>query len=214
MGTRVLSALSGNNSVKRLSFRHYQFGEDHIHSLARALPTNHGVVQLSLEGLEMTDETWSLLFRSLSTHPRIKHVCFRDDGNHTNLSAESKTTRMNAILQMIHLNTVVHTIELPEAYETEELYQNSIIPRLEMNRSCFEVQRQAVLRADPCIRSQLLGRALHVVRYNPNLVFRFLLENVPAFVRSEEEEKDIVVAPLEQKPIIVSVSGSKRKEPS
>jgi hypothetical protein len=114
---------------------------------------------------------------------------------------------------MIHRNTVVHTIELPDAFTNEELYQNSILPRLKMNRSCFEVQRQAVKRADPCIRSQLLGRALHVVQYNPNLVFRFLLENVPAFVRTEEEE-DVAVDFMEQDPIIASVSGLKRKAPS
>jgi hypothetical protein len=56
-----------------------------------------------------------------------------------------------------------------------------------MNRSCFEVQRQAVKRADPSIRPQLLGRALYVVQFNSDLVFRFLSENVPAFVQTEEE---------------------------
>jgi hypothetical protein len=81
---------------------------------------------------------------------------------------------------------VVRIIELPAAVRDEEVYQNSILPRLEMNRTCFEVQRLAVKRADPSIRPQLLGRALHVVRYNPNLVFQFLSENVPAFVRTEE----------------------------
>jgi hypothetical protein len=39
-------------------------------------------------------------------------------------------------------------------------------------------------RADLSIRGRLLGRALHVVRNNPDLLFRFLSENVPAFVRS------------------------------
>jgi hypothetical protein len=110
---------------------------------------------------------------------------------------------MNPILQMLHLNTVVHTINLPNAFANEEAYQNSILPRLEMNRSCFEVQRLFVKRADPSIRPQLLGRALHKVRYNPNLVFQFLSENVPAFVRTEEEE-DVSVAPLDHDPIIVS----------
>ncbi len=103
------------------------------------------------------------------------------------LSAELKTARMNAIIQMLYLNTVMHTIKLPLDLRDEAVYQNSILPRLEMNRNCFEVQRQAVKRADPSIRPQLLGRALHVVQYNPNLVFLSLSENVPAFVRREEE---------------------------
>jgi hypothetical protein len=79
-----------------------------------------------------------------------------------------------------------------------------------MNRTCFEVQRQSVKRADPSIRPQLLGRALHVVRYNPNLVFRFLCENILAFVRTEEEEEDSAT-PLQNDPGIVS--GQKRKAP-
>jgi hypothetical protein len=88
------------------------------------------------------------------------------------------------------------------------MYQNFIIPRLEMNRSCFEVQRQALKRADLSIRPQLLGRALHVVRHNPNLVFQFLSENVPAFVRVEEQEEASAI-PLQNDHAIAS--GLKRK---
>ncbi len=95
---------------------------------------------------------------------------------------------MKAILQMLHLNRVVHTIKLPDTFNNEEVYRNSILPRLLMNRTCFEMERRAVKRADPAIRPQLLGRALHVVRYNPELVFLFLSENVPAFVRTGEED--------------------------
>jgi hypothetical protein len=114
---------------------------------------------------------------------------------------------------MLYSNTMVHTIELPDAYTDEEVYQNSILPRLEMNRTCFEVQRQAVKRADPSIRPQLLGRALHVVRYNPELVYLFLSENVPAFVRTEEEQEQEQdsATPLLNDPTIVA--GQKRKAP-
>jgi hypothetical protein len=118
---------------------------------------------------------------------------------------------MHTILRMLRLNTVVHTIEVPRAFRDAAMYQNSILPRLEMNRSCFEVQRRTM-------KPQLLGRALHVVQYNPDLVFRFLSENVPAFVRTEEEEEDDSesVAPLEQDPVLVSVAvaGQKRKASS
>jgi hypothetical protein len=72
------------------------------------------------------------------------------------------------------------------------------------------VQRQAVKRADPSsVRPQLLGRALHTVRYNPALVNLFLSENVPAFVGTEEEEES--AAPLEPDPVIVYIAGQKRK---
>jgi hypothetical protein len=198
MGSHILSALSGNNSVKKLTIYNNssKFGEDEMHSLIQALPGNLGIEHLCLRCLsyfEFSDETWILFFRSLSTHPRIK--LFSAYGawirNHrslsTALSTASKTTVLNAIIQMLHLNTVIQRIDLPRGLSHEEVYRNSILPRLEMNRSFFEVQRQAVKRADLAIRPQLLGRALHVVRYNPNLVFHILLENVPLFVRMEED---------------------------
>ena len=94
---------------------------------------------------------------------------------------------MNAILQLVQCNTVVHTIEVfPYVRLHNEFFENSIVPRLEMNRNYFEEQRQALTRAHHAIRGQLLARALHVVRNNPDLLFRFLSENVPAFVRSDD----------------------------
>jgi hypothetical protein len=65
-------------------------------------------------------------------------------------------------------------------------FQSCIVPRLEMNRNNVEDQRHALTRVDHAIRGQLLGRTLHAVRYNPDFLFRFLSENVPAFVRSDK----------------------------
>jgi hypothetical protein len=188
VGSRILSALSGNNSLKRLSLRFLR--EKKIRSLAQALPGNMGIEHLTICDFDFSNETWSLLCRSLSKHPRIGILAFPSNSSGLPLRplpVASKTARMKAITQMLHLNTVIHTIDLAHHLRDEVMYQNSILPRLEMNRSCFEVQRQAVKRADLSIRPQLLGRALHVVRYNSNLVFHFLLENVPAFIRTEED---------------------------
>jgi hypothetical protein len=113
---------------------------------------------------------------------------------------------MQAILEMLRHNTVVQTIDLADAYTDVEVYLNAILPRLDMNRSYFEVLK----RADLSIRPQLLGRALHIVHYNPNLVFQFRSENVPAFVRREEEEEASAI-PLQNNCAIVS--GNKRKAP-
>jgi hypothetical protein len=215
MGSNFLSALSGNNSVKKLLIAKTEIDEE-MRCLAQALTGNVGIERLILGTFQISDETWILLFRSLTTHPRINYLHVIDHnmaflGRPPPLSAASMITRMNAILQMLQHNTVVHTIELPDAYNNGEVYQNSILPRLEMNRTCFEVQRQAVKRADPSIRPQLLGRALFVVRYNPELIFLFLSENVPAFVRTEEEDDTAI--PLQNDPAIVS-GQKKRKAPS
>jgi hypothetical protein len=183
----IIGALSGNNSVKQLTIGEPGGRSDaeEIRSLTQALPGNMGIEHLMILSFKMSDETWSLLFRSLSTHPRIN--CLSFTYLLPPLTNESNTTWANAILQMLHLNTVIHTIELSDFFYNEEMYQ-PILPRLEMNRTYFEVQRQAVKRADPSIRPQLLGRALFVVRYNPELIFLFLSENVPAFVRTYEED--------------------------
>jgi hypothetical protein len=180
------SALSGNNSVKRLKFYHLPL-ED-FRFLALALPGNMGIEHLTLRDFRMSDGIWSLLCRSLSRHPRVEFLSLAPNYHHgpQPLSAISKTARMYAILQTLHHNTVLCTINAADDLRDEAVYQNSILPRLEMNRTCFEVQRQALKRADPSIHPQLLGRALYVVQYNPNLVFHFLSENVPAFVRTEE----------------------------
>ena len=188
-----------------------------MRSLLQALPSNSGIEHLTVTNVdELSDETWTLLFNSLWMHPRMEHVTIKDF-DWDDLAAESKTTRMNAIFQMLQHNTVIRTLFLPRAFYNEEVCLNSIVPRLEMNRNCFEVQRRALKRADPSIHPQLLGRALHVVRYNPNLLFQFLSENVPAFVRTEEEEEepsaqDSANSSYPDEPAAV-VSGQKRKAP-
>jgi hypothetical protein len=213
MESSIYCAFSGNNSVKELLIGYY---EEQTRSMFRALPGNMGIEHLTVLYV-VTTATWRLLFRSLSTHPRIKLLSLSNMVlvSYGSSSAESRSTVMDAMLQMLRRNTVVQTIELPRAFNDEEEYQNLILPRLEMNRSCFEVQRRAVKRADPSIRPQLLGRALHMVRYNPELVFIFLSENIPAFVRTEEEEdgdrEEEYVAPLENDPNVVSLSRQKRK---
>jgi hypothetical protein len=182
MDDGIISALNGNSSIKSLTVS--TLGEDDItRSLAGALSGNQGIEDLLVYS---TDETWKLLLlRSLTVHPRIQSVslfCNR------HMSAASKASMMNAILRLVQCNTMVHTIDLPNyTYaKEEEFFQNSIVPRLEMNRTCFEHQRQALTRADHAIRGQVLGRALHVVRNNPDLLFRFLSENVQVFVGSDE----------------------------
>jgi hypothetical protein len=227
MDSNIICAICGNNYVKKLTIANFatrDFGKAEIPVLAQALMGNMGLEHLVFRDFVTSSKGWSLLFRSLSTHPRINFLSIHSLPYSPYFSAESKSIMMNAIIKMLYLNTVVHTIEFPsyqnenpDEFNNEEVYHNSILPRLEMNLTCFEEQRQAVRQADPSIRPQLLGRALHVVRYNPNLVFQFLSENVPAFVRTEEEDSTIplqndTALPWENDPVIVS--GSKRKAPS
>jgi hypothetical protein len=183
----LYSALNGNSSVKSLSMDATR-GEFVMSDLAQVLPRNLGIETLRVI-LNPRDNTWSHILRSLWAHPRIQSVslCFEPG-----LSILNQMGMMIAVLELAERNKGVYTIDLPdhakdeEIYKDEEFYQNSILPRLEMNRT-FEDQRQALIRADPAIRGKLLGRALHVVRNIPDVMFRFLSENVPEIVRSDED---------------------------
>jgi hypothetical protein len=185
MNDSIISALSENTSVKVFSFLSTT---DRRSDLAGALAGNQGIENLT--AWLLSDETWSVLLRSLWAHPRIHSV--RLFFLHPRLSAASKTSMNNAVLRLVQRNTVVHTIDLPDYAKDEEFFQNFIVPRLEMNRSYFEDQRQALTRANPSVRGQLLGRALHVVRSNPDLLFRLLSENVPAFVLLDDEDDPVI----------------------
>jgi hypothetical protein len=147
----MLAALSGNNSVKILHPRCVD--EADMHSLLQALQGNKGIEDLTMEIEYLSVINWCRFLHILSTHPRIECVTF--DGNLdciSSLSVQSKTTWMNAMLQMLQRNTAVHTLDLPIGFDNEDVYQRSILPRLEMNRNYFQVQRKAVKRADPSIR--------------------------------------------------------------
>jgi hypothetical protein len=115
----IIRALSGNNSVKKLNIEKDSscFGEEEIRSLLQALPGNMGIEHLTLRDFQMTDDVWSLLCRSISRHPRVEFLSLPNNrltGRPQPLSAASKTTRMNAILQMLQHNTVIRTIYFAE----------------------------------------------------------------------------------------------------
>jgi hypothetical protein len=190
MEDSVISALSGNRSVKSLSFSTTMSLASlvDIGPLARAFSYNQGIetLHVGILGMRLSDYMLNLLLLSLWAHPRLKSLSLDFNGG-LDLSATSKTSIMNTVLRFARRNTVVETIDLSHGDDgiNEEFFQNSILPRLEMNRNCFEDQRRSLTRADPSIRGKLLGRVLNVLQYNPDLLFRFLSENVPAFVRSD-----------------------------
>jgi hypothetical protein len=195
MDDNVVSALSGNSSVKSLSI-----GpsidincQSNFCSLAKALVHNKGIESLYVgtQGVSLSDQMVDLLLRSLLEHPRLESLSLDFNGG-SDISALSKTRILKILLRFVQSNTVVKTIDLfsNDGFD-EEYFQTFIVPRLVMNRNYFEDQRRALARADPSIRGKLLGRALNVFQCNPDLLFRFLSENVPAFVRSDKDDPNI-----------------------
>jgi hypothetical protein len=86
-------------------------------------------------------------------------------------------------------NTILCNIHLSAQDRDEDIYTESIQPRLEANLYRPRVlagKKEADKRP---FRQKVLGRALSCVRSNPNLVWMFLSENVDVFVQTEEQEE-------------------------
>jgi hypothetical protein len=106
----------------------------------------------------------------------------------------------------------LQTIRLSEGHYDQQIYLEEILPRLETNR--YRPRVLAVKKTNQRLfREKVLGRALHCVSTDPNLVWMFLSENVDAFVRSEEEEESNSEVPraVAAAVVVAAVAGSKRK---
>jgi hypothetical protein len=62
MSNPILSALSRNRSVKRLSFNRNQSSEERIRALSHALATNQGIEDLDLSRVDMNEEACRIIF--------------------------------------------------------------------------------------------------------------------------------------------------------
>jgi hypothetical protein len=170
---------------------------------------------LDLYGPPFSDENLSLLCQSLQVHPTLTILDLLSAGPQVQnddrivFPDEQKDQRTSLVVEMMQTNTVLQTIKILACEKDSQIYSETILPRLETNR--FRPRVLAVKKiVDGPFREKVLGRALHCVKRNPNLVWMFLSQNVDAFARSEEEEEDIneeTVAVEES----AAVVGSKRK---
>jgi hypothetical protein len=172
----LASALGRNRGLKRLTMNQ-DLVESEMLAIGQALATNQGLEHLSLCGQSISDNNWNTMCNSLRTHLKLKSL----DLFHTQdvlWTEKKRATRIRAVAAMLLSNTVLEKIYFSPSEVDEQLFKDVISPRLEMNRSLFESQRQAVQLVPCSQRPKLLGRALYAVRYNPNLVWMFLSENI------------------------------------
>jgi hypothetical protein len=172
----LASALGRNRGLRRLTMNQ-NLVEDEMLAIAQALATNQGLEHLSLCGQSISDNNWKTICYSLRTHSKLKSL----DLFHTKdalWTKKKKARRIRAVADMLFSNTVLEKIHFSPSEVDEQLLKDVIYPRLEMNRSLFESQRRAVQHAPCSLRTKVLGRAIHTVRYNPNLVWMFLSENI------------------------------------
>jgi hypothetical protein len=191
----VAEALRGSRRLKRLSL--VQLDESEFHTIAQALIVNQSLQELDLSVVPITDDNWSTLCGALRAHPTLEMLDISstvetsDDESFVDIYDESKAHRMRAVAAMLWSNTVLREIILSEDEFDEQIYQDLVEPRLEMNRNGFEEQQRALKTAPLILRPKLLLRAVTVVRYNPRLVWQFLSENVQLIAVAASDASDL-----------------------
>jgi hypothetical protein len=83
---------------------------------------------------------------------------------------------MQALVDMIKVNTSIHRINLRDYYIQHDIYRESVIPYLETNR--FRPRLLAIQKARPIpYRTKVLGRALLAARTDANGFWMLLSGN-------------------------------------
>jgi hypothetical protein len=77
---------------------------------------------------------------------------------------------------MLNVNTTMKNITLHQDQRDENLWQNEIEPRLEINK--FRPRIVAVEKAQGTLRAPLFGRALHAVNDNDTFLYMMITGNV------------------------------------
>jgi hypothetical protein len=151
-------------------------GEQELVATANALKENKGLVDLDLlYDFSMSDETWGAICDSLKAHPTIKVLDFRTT-DMVALAPAVLKSRIQALLDMVKMNTTIHTMHLDACYSQHELFRGSVSPYLETNR--LRPRLLAIRRTLPITyRAKVLGRALLSARTDLNRFWVLLSGN-------------------------------------
>jgi hypothetical protein len=177
----LADGLRGNSRLKSLRPRISSspvLGEREVLSYARALSDNRGLVDLNFDAHLMSNETWGAVCDSLKSHPTLQVLELRTTrtGGLALLAPAVLQSRMQALIGMLEVNTVIHTIHLDSQYSRHELFRGSVIPYLETNR--LRPRVRAIQKTLPIeYRAKVLGRALLAVRTDPNCFWMLLSGN-------------------------------------
>jgi hypothetical protein len=165
--------LRGNSRLK--SFRQ-NFSEDF--RVGNALRENTGLVELKLGSFNsnMNDETWADVCDSLKTHPTLEILDLLVSGWPPPVAPDVITSRTQALVEMIKVNTSIRTIHVDLCYSEHEMYRESVVPYLETNR--LRPRLLAIQKTRPIpYRAKVLGRALLSARTDANNFWMLLSGN-------------------------------------
>jgi hypothetical protein len=124
----------------------------------------------------VSDETWDAISDSLKTHPTLEVLDLRVYFTNTTTAPAVITSRTQALLNMLKVNTSIHTLHLLDRYSEHELYRESIVPYLATNR--YRSRIRAIQKTRPFVyRAKVLGQALFAARTDPNHFWMLLSGN-------------------------------------
>jgi hypothetical protein len=186
----LANGLRGNSRLKSLRLRFSlspNDGNRELLAIASALKENKGLVNLNLShDFTISDETWGVICVSLETHLTLEVLVsdhrftatgdmFMDDDDAAPAPAVLKS-QIQALVDLLKVNTSIHTIDVDSCYSNHELFRGSVIPYLENNR--LRPRVLAIQKIRPiAYRAKVLGQALLAVRTDPNRIWMLLSGN-------------------------------------
>jgi hypothetical protein len=158
----LANGLRGNSRLKSLRPRisiNRDAGNRELLAIAGALRENEGLVEVNLRynGFRVSDETWGAICDSLETHPALEVLDLSSTLTGAPLAPAALKYRIQALLDMIKVNTSIHTIRLDSPYGAHptahtrftESRSFLISRRTGFGRACLPSKKQARLRTVP-----------------------------------------------------------------
>jgi hypothetical protein len=158
----LADGLRGKSRLKGFRPRIYSSNEDGnrgILAMAGALRDNKGLVDLDLRHYTVvSDKIWGAICASLETHPTLEVLNLRMYENGVPpLHPAVIKSRVEALLNMVKVNTSLHTLRLDSCYREDAIFRESVIPYLQTNR--FRLHVRAIQKTRPIpYRAKVLGR--------------------------------------------------------
>jgi hypothetical protein len=200
----LVAALEGNSRVTRLKLAPDRAGatsDAEKRVIFRSLAENKSLLVLDLIGCSIIDENWTVLYQSLKGHPTLTNLNLSSPPRAQNVPHdERKTQRVRVPVAMVQENQVLNSIYLDQDERDEQIYAESILPRLETN--LYRPRVLGIKKVGIALRRPLLGRALQTdaVRSKYNLLWMFLSGNRDVVLQSDEERKGAATVYASQSP--------------
>jgi hypothetical protein len=173
----LADGLRGNSRLKSLRPRfsgNLEVRDREVLAIAGALRENQGLVDLDLShGVVVNDEAWGAVCDSLETNRTLQILNLRTP---VGMAPAVIKFRMQVLLNMIKVNTTIHTIHLNSYDSRHEIFRKSVIPYLETNR--LRPRVRAIQKTRSILhRAKVLGRALVSARSDANMFWMLLSGN-------------------------------------